>query len=246
MLANATADWQLAKVQHNGGWFLDGQAGDTKLGLSCIDHWLGISASQPHGLQFDLVHVNFGLHDLNNNGKEVPVADYEKNLASIFATLKTKLPKAKLIFSTTTPVPLGDGGGSRTEAHVQEYNAAALKALAPDIASGRVQINDLHGDIVSKCGAGYAKTGKCELQVPNGVHYEFAGRQYGALSVTRKILEVLWGLGLKKPLKPLKQLKTDDGALKPNILLVMCVRVTRLYAVIVWPSAGLIDVHVGL
>ena len=68
----------------------------------------------------------------------------------------------------------------------------------------------------------------------------------GALSVTRKILEVLWGLGLKKPLKPLKQLKTDDGALKPNILLVMCVRVTRLYAVIVWPSAGLIDVHVGL
>ena len=55
MLANATADWQLAKVQHNGGWFLDGQAGDTKLGLSCIDHWLGISASQPQGLQFDLV-----------------------------------------------------------------------------------------------------------------------------------------------------------------------------------------------
>ena len=137
------------------------------------------------------------------------------------ATLKTQLPKAKLIFSTTTPVPLGDGGGSRTEAHVQEYNAAALKALAPDIASGRVQINDLHGDIVSKCGAAYAKTGKCELQVPNGVHYEFAGRQYGALSVTRKILEVLWGLGLKKPPKPLK---TDDGALKPNILLVMCVR----------------------
>eukprot|EP01047_Picozoa_sp_COSAG01_P062329 COSAG01_NODE_7910_length_2997_cov_3.855418_1_plen_76_part_10 len=39
--------------------YLDGQAGDTKRGVACIDQWLG-------GLDWDLVHMNFGLHDLNN------------------------------------------------------------------------------------------------------------------------------------------------------------------------------------
>ena len=51
------------------------------------------------------------------------------------------------VFSTTTPVPLGDGGGSRTEANVALYNAAALAVLPP-----AVIINDLHGDIVAFCG----------------------------------------------------------------------------------------------
>jgi hypothetical protein len=46
----------------NGGWYIDGQAGDTKLGVGCIDHWLG------DGLAWDIVHVNFGLHDLNTHG----------------------------------------------------------------------------------------------------------------------------------------------------------------------------------
>ena len=51
------------------------------------------------------------------------------------------------VFSTTTPVPLGDGGGSRTEANVALYNAAARAVLPP-----AVIINDLHGDIVAFCG----------------------------------------------------------------------------------------------
>ena len=45
MLRNTTDGWNLMEVQHNGGWYLDGQAGDTKLGVSCLDHWLGISKS---------------------------------------------------------------------------------------------------------------------------------------------------------------------------------------------------------
>eukprot|EP01046_Picozoa_sp_COSAG06_P082052 COSAG06_NODE_29127_length_562_cov_0.863931_1_plen_156_part_00 len=100
-------------------------------------------------------------------------------------------PRAKLVFSTSTPVPVGDGGGSRTEAHVLEYNSAARAALPADVV-----VNDLHGAIVSKCGAAeYGKTGHCELQVPNGVHYEYEGRQYGALSVVRAILRELWEMG---------------------------------------------------
>ena len=73
--------------------------------------------------------VNFGLHDLNNNGKEVPIDEYSANIKSIFATIQVQQPTAKLIFSTSTPVPVGDGGGSRTEEHVLEYNNAARAAL---------------------------------------------------------------------------------------------------------------------
>ena len=44
----------LAQVQHNGGWLLEGQAGASKHGAACVDHWLG---SGP----WDVVHINFGL-----------------------------------------------------------------------------------------------------------------------------------------------------------------------------------------
>jgi hypothetical protein len=170
--------------------YLDGQAGDTKRGVACIDQWLG-------GLDWDLVHMNFGLHDLNNRGKEVPVEDYSKNLIAIVRRVITlaKHQPPKIIFSTSTPVPLGDGGGSRTEANVQVYNDAAIKALSSYVAAGAVTINDLHGDIVAQCGSSYTKTGKCLLQVPQGVHYEYTGRQYCALSVTRKLLQVQFNLG---------------------------------------------------
>jgi hypothetical protein len=73
--------------------------------------------------------------------------------------------------------------------------AAALEALAPYIPSGRVVINDLHGDLIARCGPTYTATGACELQLPNNVHYECEGRQYCALSVVAKILEVLYGFG---------------------------------------------------
>ena len=119
--------------------------------------------------------------------------EYSANLATIFTELKKT--KAKLIFTTTTPVPLGDGGGSRTEANVRLYNSAALEVLAPDIASGRVVVNDLHGDLTARCGPNYIATGKCQLQVPNNVHFVFEGRQYCAISVARKILQVLHGFG---------------------------------------------------
>ena len=36
------------------------------------------------------VQVNFGLHDLNNNGKEVPVDIYTDNIKSIFTTIQTR------------------------------------------------------------------------------------------------------------------------------------------------------------
>ena len=37
--ALAVAD--IAQVQHNGGWFIAGQAGPSSKGVRCIGHWLG-------------------------------------------------------------------------------------------------------------------------------------------------------------------------------------------------------------
>ena len=118
----------MASVQHCDGWYLGGQAGDTGHGLSCMSAWLGggslsTSSSSPP-LPWDLINVNFGLHDLNDNGKEVPIATYQKNIGTLFGQLVQT--KAKLIFTTTTPVPKGDGGGTRTEANVQKYNVRCL------------------------------------------------------------------------------------------------------------------------
>ena len=48
-------------------------------------------------------------------------------------------------------------------------------------------------DAVARCGATYAATVTCELQIPNNVHFEFAGRQFCAISVARSILKVLYG-----------------------------------------------------
>eukprot|EP01047_Picozoa_sp_COSAG01_P024697 COSAG01_NODE_1534_length_9989_cov_4.712235_6_plen_86_part_00 len=68
---------------------------------------------------------------------------------------------------------------------MQVYNDAAIKALSSYVAAGAVTINDLHGDIVAQCGSGYTKTGKCLLQVPQDVHYEYTGRQYTARYLSR-------------------------------------------------------------
>ena len=78
----------------------------------------------------------------------------------------------------------------------QRYNAAALQLLAPDVASGRVVVNDVHGDVVARCGANYTATGDCELQIPRNVHFEYEGRNYCALSVVRSILKALFNFGV--------------------------------------------------
>ena len=54
--ALAVAD--IAQVQHNGGWFIAGQAGPSSKGVQCIGHWLGSG-------KWDVVHLNHGLHDID-------------------------------------------------------------------------------------------------------------------------------------------------------------------------------------
>ena len=73
-------------VWHNGGWDAGGQASNTVKGLLCTNtstpgNWLNISA----GMKYDVVHFNFGLHDLVDYGpgegqEHVNLTDYGHNL----------------------------------------------------------------------------------------------------------------------------------------------------------------------
>lgn len=121
-------------------------------GVKRIDAWLGDT-------KWDVIHFNFGLHDLKYIGQPLPntkivsqkgdaikknpnaqqlstINDYVSNLEKIVARLKQT--EAKLIFCTTTPVPVGSRG--RIPGDEQKFNVAAIKLMK----KLKVSVNDLH------------------------------------------------------------------------------------------------------
>jgi lysophospholipase L1-like esterase len=104
--------------------------GDTARGLARLDQWLG----QSH---WDVIHFNFGLHDLKyldekgqyvtpEKGKQVaPPEVYRQRLREL--TQRLKATGAKLIFATTTPVPPGTSG--RVAGDERVYNEVALEVM---------------------------------------------------------------------------------------------------------------------
>lgn len=85
--------------------------GPTMNGLANLKAWLGDS-------KWDVIHFNWGLHDLKYRGsnnenladpqlptshQQVPLPDYEKNLAKLVKQMHAT--GAKLIWCSTTPVP---------------------------------------------------------------------------------------------------------------------------------------------
>lgn len=142
-----------------------------------------------HGWKFkwDLIHFNVGLHDLkylkgkhlNKEGKQVSSIEvYKENLENICAYLKTEYPKAKLIFATTTPVPLNAKG--RYKGDSIKFNKAALEVLVkhPDIV-----INDLYTFTRP-----HAEEWAQEL---GNVHYNELGFTKQGKEVARIITEIL-------------------------------------------------------
>jgi acyl-CoA thioesterase-1 len=152
--------------------------GPTPNGLAKLDQWLG---SKP----WDVIHFNWGLHDLKYMGsdgsnladpkasgsrQQVKVEDYERNLD----TLVTRLQQtgAKLIWCATTPVPSGASG--RIHGDEARYNAAALRVMKKH----GVQVNDL---------AAWAAAGPAGSQLPANVHYTADGSAYLAKQVVASI-----------------------------------------------------------
>lgn len=148
-----------------------------------IDDWLTLAP------RWDLIHFNFGLHDLkhvdpvtgkNSNKPEDPqqadLKAYKKNLTEIVKKLKAT--NAKLIFATTTSYPDKPAGPLRRSDQPEKYNKVALKIMK----KYEVEVNDLHGLTLSRL---------AELQPPSNVHFTKEGSEVLGKQVVDKILTTL-------------------------------------------------------
>jgi len=159
--------------------------GPTIKALEELDTWLGKGS-------WDVIHFNWGLHDLKYMGpngqnladpedpssqQQVPPETYEANLTKLVSRLKET--GAVLIWCSTTPVPQGAKGRVPGDARI--YNAIARKIMEEN----DVLINDLHT---------FAKERLDEIQKPANVHFTPEGSRLLAEEVARSIEK---GLQLK-------------------------------------------------
>ncbi len=155
--------------------------GPTTRGLASIESWLGKS-------KWDVIHFNWGLHDLKYMGPngenlfpkekggkpQVPLADYEKNLEKLVVRLKKT--GARLIWRNTTPIPPGSKG--RYVGDSVKYNEAAARVMKK------------HGIPTHDLFTMSHKRMK-ELMLPANVHYKKEGSVALGKDVARVILETL-------------------------------------------------------
>ena len=156
--------------------------GPTTSGLASIDKWLGDK-------KWDVIHFNWGLHDLKYMGtkggnladpkaegshQQVPPAEYEKNLSTLVERLKKT--GAKLIWCSTTPVPeccigrvLGDSA---------KYNAIAAKVMKEN----NIPSDDLYAFCIPRLK---------EIQKPANVHFSPEGSEALAKEVAASISKAL-------------------------------------------------------
>jgi len=144
--------------------------GPTSKGVAELDKWLATGGADKN---WDVIHFNWGLHDLKYMGPkgqnladpkaadskpQISAEDYEKNLD----TLVTKMKKtgATLIWRSTTPVPKGAKG--RVVGDSAKYNDIAAKVMKKH----GVQTHDLYALALEKAD---------EIQQPANVHYNPKG-----------------------------------------------------------------------
>ncbi len=148
---------------------------DSANGVRKLDTWLGSG-------KWDVIHFNFGLHDLKyldeknalapvEKGRLVASPDqYERQLRELVTRMQRT--GATVICATTTPVPAKSSG--RVEGSEKIYNAAAVR-VAKDAGA---LVNDLHAFVVRHTDA---------QQLPNNVHFAPQGYDQLAVEVAAKI-----------------------------------------------------------
>ncbi|MCA9139230.1 MAG: SGNH/GDSL hydrolase family protein [Planctomycetales bacterium] len=140
--------------------------GPTTKGLEEIDRWIG-------DRKWDVIHFNFGLHDLKYMGpkgqnlaeptaadshQQVPIDEYAANIKTIAERLKKT--GAKVIWRETTPVP--EGAAGRVPGDSAKYNAAAAKVIA--------EVGGIEVDPFFEFAESISKD-----QLPKNVHYTAEG-----------------------------------------------------------------------
>ncbi len=153
----------------------------SKHGVAGIDKWLG---DKP----WDVIHFNFGLHDLKfvrDSETIVPLGTegahhqieldaYRANLTKIVERLKQT--GATLVWCNTTPVP--EGANGRRPEDVEPYNLAALEVAKE------------HGLIVDDLNA-FASERLATIQLPKDVHFSASGSKELAEHVATVIQSAL-------------------------------------------------------
>ena len=152
--------------------------GPTTRGLAQIDAWLGEG-------KWDVVHFNWGLHDLKYMGAQgqnladpkasdshpqVPIEKYDENLRKLVERLKKT--GAALIWCSTTPVP--EGARGRVVGDSVRYNEVAARAMQ--------ELGIVTDDLYA-----FAKPRLRELQRPRDVHFTPAGSKALAKQVAKSI-----------------------------------------------------------
>ena len=140
--------------------------GPTTRGLQQIDAWLGSGT-------WDVIHFNWGLHDLKYLGpdgkslgdpkkpgsrQQVPIEAYEANLRRLVKRLQKT--GATLIWRQTTPVPGGSRG--RVAGDSVKYNTVAARVMKEH----GIGIDDMFA---------FAKPKLKQIQRPANVHFTQAG-----------------------------------------------------------------------
>ncbi len=156
--------------------------GPSRSGLTHLHEWLG---QRP----WDVIHFNFGLHDLKHvmPGTETIVAvgtpgsviltgpaEYEKNLRQIVKRLQRT--GAKLIWCSTTPIP--EGAFGRVAGAECPYNEIANRIMT----EANVEIQDLHAMVLAE---------PTSRQRPRDVHFTAAGSQRIAELLAPRILRAI-------------------------------------------------------
>jgi lysophospholipase L1-like esterase len=174
-------------------WRVPANAGSTEKGLASLDEWL---SWRDH---WDVIHFNFGLHDLKRQkegspnpdqldvtGKiSVPLEQYAKNLEQLAQRLKAT--GAEIIWAATTPVPVGARG--RIHGDEETYN----KAAAGIMASNGIRVNDLHAFIIPPLAADphIQETVTTAGKDHPDVHFNDPGNDLLAAQVADSILRAL-------------------------------------------------------
>ncbi len=156
--------------------------GPTTKGVKELDKWLG---DKP----WDVIHFNFGLHDLKYLGprgqnladpkgegshQQVPLADYEKHLKTMVARLEKT--GARLIWRSTTPVPPGARG--RVVGDSAKYNKVAAKIMK----ERKIAIDDMYSFCMPRLK---------EIMRPANVHFTPAGSKVLAKQAVTAITAAL-------------------------------------------------------
>lgn len=167
-----------ARVYHN-----PGNAAHTANGVKLLDKWLGKT-------RWDIIHFNFGLHDLKHldeSGKpvdppagkwQIPIDQYAENLELI--TRRLKGTGADVIFATTTPVP--QGAAMRLPGDEVKYNKVAKEIMERH----GIPVNDLYAAVLPNL---------ARLQRQKNVHFIPEGSEF----LARQVAEHIWkALGISQ------------------------------------------------